>query len=162
MQVFYKRNLRHLSLWLVLPALCIASSNLFAGLSGENIIIVVNADSIRSRTIANHYVHLRKIPAGNVVFLSDVPDGLMASMDDFKDKILKPTLDTVNRRGLAKQARCIAYSADFPTSVDISSHTSRLPENGMKRIIGTRASITGLTYFYQFVLRDNHVYLSDK
>ena len=133
-----------------------------AGLSGENVVVVVNADSVRSRTIANHYVDLRKIPAGNVVFLSDIPDGLDVSLEVFRDKILKPVMETINQRGLAKQTRCIAYSADFPTGVNIGPHHDRLPGKGIKKTVGRRASITGMTYYYRFVFADSNLYLGNR
>ncbi|MGB7346493.1 MAG: hypothetical protein WBD20_19895 [Pirellulaceae bacterium] len=130
-----------------------------AGISGENIMVVVNADSLGSRTVANFYAELRKIPDNNIILLRDVPDGLTVSLHDFKSKILKPVLETIQNRGLAPQTRCIAYSAGFPTSVDIQSHYDRLPSAEVKKLIGTLGSITGMTYFYRYVLADGEGYL---
>ena len=126
-----------------------------AGLSGENLIVVVNADSLASRTVANHYVKLRDIPAGNIIFLSDIPDGLTIDLDGFREKILKPILATIEKRGLATQARCVAYSADFPTSVDIASYQANPPPGMSSKLVGRLGSVTGLTYLYQFVLADS-------
>lgn len=130
-----------------------------AGLSPENVVVVVNASSTDSRTIANHYVALRNIPSVNVVFLREVPDELTISLDEFKSRILLPLLSELNRRQLASQARVIAYSAGFPTSVDITTHTARLTDPNQKKYQLSTASLTGLTFYYQFLLADNEKYL---
>lgn len=140
------------------------SQTAWAGVSPENVIVVVNADSHASRTIANHYVHLRKIPSSNVIFLKDVRgeengDDLNMDLEVFKIKILRPVFETINARGLAAQARVIAYSADFPTSVNVKRHTDRLTNESLKQYQNATASITGLTYLYQFVLGDSESYL---
>ncbi len=131
-----------------------------AGISSENVIVVVNADSMVSRTIANHYVHLRDIPSSNVVFLEGITgDPLKISLDDFRTKVLSPVLNQINARGLAGQARVIAYSADFPTSVDISDHTSKLTDENQIKFQKPVASINGLTFMYRYVLADDPGYL---
>jgi hypothetical protein len=130
-----------------------------AGMSAENVVVVVNAGSHDSRTIANHYVDLRNIPSGNVVFLREVPSELTISLDQFKSRILLPLLSELNRRQLVSQARVIAYSAGFPTSVDISAHTARLTDPNQKKYQLSTASLTGLTFYYQFLLADNEKYL---
>ncbi len=135
-------------------------SSAFAGISADNVVVVVNADSVDSRTIANHYVELRNIPTGNVIYLENVPDGLKVSLDDFKTRILSPLLEQVNRRGLARQTRVIAYSAGFPTGVEISSHTARLTDAMQKQYQLPLASLNSMTFFYRFVLADDPSYLS--
>ena len=42
--------------------------NVFAGAIGSNWVVVVNGQSINSRTIANHYCSARNIPGRNVSF----------------------------------------------------------------------------------------------
>ena len=143
--------------------LCLATlfaGEVGAGISPENVIVVVNAQSRNSRTIANHYVSLRQIPENNVVLLKGVPTELRISFPDFKSKILQPLLDAVNKRGLAGQARVIAYSADFPTSVDIKEHVAKIKDANLKKIQKATASITGITYFYRFALANDHRYLA--
>ena len=129
-----------------------------AGLSGENIIVVVNSNSLASRTIANHYVHLRDVPTSNVLFLNEVPDQLVIGLEDFKSKILKPVLDQVNERGLARHVRCIAYSSGFPTTVNVAPHHVRLPNAEVKKLFSGLASITSMTYFYRHVFADKEGY----
>ena len=41
----------------------------YGGGGPENIFLVVNRQSWASQTVANHYIHLRKIPPGNVLYL---------------------------------------------------------------------------------------------
>lgn len=131
-----------------------------AGLSGENVIVVVNGDSHISRTVANHYVEIRQIPSTNVVVLDDISTGeLRIGLSDFKEKILKPVFAAINSRGLGRHARVIAYSADFPTSVDVSEHTKQLTDPNQIKYQRPVASINGLTYLYRFVLADNAQYL---
>ncbi len=130
------------------------------GVSPENVVVVVNSQSIVSRTVANHYINVREIPSSNVVLLEGVPsDQLKITLDDFKSKILTPVLDQINKRGLAGQISVIAYSADFPTSVDISVDTARLTDPSQIKYQRPTASINGLTYFYRLVLGEESSYL---
>ena len=41
----------------------------FAGGGPENVLLLVNSNSSGSKTIANHYIQLRNIPASNVVYI---------------------------------------------------------------------------------------------
>ena len=131
-----------------------------AGLSGENVAVVVNGDSVESRTIANHYIHLRKIPTKNVVVINDVPDGFKTDLESFREKILRPVLSQLDARGIANQTNVIAYSAGFPTAVTIPEHHARVEDENTKKYQRPTASLTGLTYFYRFVLNDKIGYLS--
>ncbi len=131
-----------------------------AGMSSENVVVVVNGDSMVSRTVANYYIDARKIPTKNVVVLSDVPSGLHVELEAFRDQILKPLLAEIDARGISPVARVIAYSAGFPTAVKISSHCDKLTDPTAKKYQLPVASITGLTYFYRYVLADDPGYLS--
>jgi hypothetical protein len=136
------------------------SSTCWAGVSGENVIVVVNGDSADSRTLANHYTQLREIPSCNVIVLNDVPQGRRCELDEFQTKMLKPILDQVDARKLAPQIKVIAYSTGFPFSVTIKRHRNRLKIAGLKKVQGPVASVTGLTYFYNHILADGEGYLS--
>ncbi|MEM6365002.1 MAG: hypothetical protein AAF745_11280, partial [Planctomycetota bacterium] len=131
-----------------------------AGMSAENVVVVVNGESLESRTVANHYADLRSIPTRNIVVLDNVPDTLSITLDEFKDQILQPLLKTIDERKIAPQTRVIAYSAGFPTAVKIPEHTAELTDETLKKIQQPVASITGLTYFYQFVLANQSGYLN--
>ena len=85
----------------VLIAVVVAAPIVQAGITAENVIVVVNGKSAASRTIANHYVEARAIPDANVVILPAVPDDLKVSLNDFKTRILGPTLKAIDDRGLS-------------------------------------------------------------
>lgn len=143
--------------WMML--LCSAATAV-AGLSSENVVVVVNGDSTVSRTVANHYIDLRQIPSKNVIVLHDVPQGIRIDLDPFRDKILKPLLAEIDARGISSFVKVIAYSADFPTAINVPSHTAKLQDENAKKYQAPVASLTGLTYFYRFVLVDDPGYLS--
>ncbi|WP_197168028.1 hypothetical protein [Neorhodopirellula pilleata] len=140
-------------------AVCTAASPVLAGVTGENVAVVVNAASIDSITVANHYVSLRHVPANNVIWLDDVPEGNSVSLNDFRDRILKPLLEKINAKQIAAQIQVVAYSAGFPTAVQIGEHTKRLTDPNQKKYQTPTASINSLTYFYRFVLSDSSDYL---
>ncbi|MEM6471474.1 MAG: hypothetical protein AAF802_18065 [Planctomycetota bacterium] len=131
-----------------------------AGLSSENVVVVVNADSAISRTIANHYIELRDIPTKNVILLRGVPKKLRTSLKVFRESILRPILEEIDRRGIAPAVRTIAYSADFPTLIDVKEHHQKINEPTVQKYQSPNASLTGLTYFYRLVLADNPSYFS--
>lgn len=140
--------------------LALSTPQSFAGVGPENLIVVVNADSDDSKTIANHYVELRKIPSSNVIFLSDIPKQPVTNLEAFREKILKPLLAEIDARGLASQVRAVAYSAGFPYAVNVKEHRERIEDPQLKKYFTPVASINGLTYFYRFVLADSEQYLS--
>lgn len=128
-----------------------------AGLTSSEVVVVVNGDSANSRTVANHFVALRNIPARNVIVLSQVPDSEVIGVEDFRTKILRPVLGEIGRRKLGAHVQCVAYSADFPTAVDISADLSGI-EN-LPNIYTPKGSITGLTYLYSRVLNGDASYI---
>lgn len=141
---------------LILVALLL-SSPAHAGGGPQNVAVVVNADSWASLAVANHYVALRKIPAGNVVYLRDLPGNLSIGVEEFRQRILRPVLEKLERRGLAGQIDCIAYSADLPYAIHVAADVEK---QKLPRMITPEASINGLTYLYEPVLAKNPEYLS--
>ena len=137
----------------------VLSTPLCAGISGENVVVVVNGDSADSRTLANHYVLLRDIPSNNVIVLSDIPTKIRCSYGDFLGKILTPLLEQIDARKLAAQTKVIAYSVGFPLSVNVGKHHKRLKDPGLRKVQKGIASITGLTYFFNYLKADSEGYL---
>lgn len=127
-----------------------------AGLAPEETALVVNAESWLSRSVANEYASLRGIPSANIIQMEGIPSHEGIPVSQFRELILQPLLVTLERRRLAPHVSCIVYSADFPTWVDVSDDVGsrRLPD-----VVGSRASLTGLTYLYQGVLARNLDYL---
>lgn len=131
----------------VLLAFCPATH---AGLGSADVVVVVNGESLNSRTLANHYVQFRQIPPRNVIVLDQVPNSERITVDQFREQILKPLLNEINSRGLGGHVQCIAYSADFPTAIDISTDLEPLGE--LPQWLTKQASINSLTYLYRQVL----------
>lgn len=152
---------RHLRLGLAIFVVhWMIASTAFAGIGPENLLVVVNADSVESRTVANHYVQLRQIPSTNVVLLRNIPTEMVCSLDDFRERILKPLLAEIDNRGLGRQIRAVAYSCHFPYGVNIQSHHKRLTNADMSKVFTPTASINGLTYLFRFIMADREEYLA--
>ena len=132
------------------------SSAAFAGGGPENVAVVVNADSWASQAVANEFIHLRRIPPNNVIYLTLGPthDFGTVDVDFFRQKVLAPTLATIKERGLAAQIDYVIYSTDLPNSVNFASD---MPDRNRNY---STASATGLTYLYQRVLDKNVEYVS--
>ena len=131
---------------------------IYAGDLPENVVLVINASSESSKRIAQTYAILRDVPDSNLIWLSDVPDQDPISVDDFRERILKPLFAEIERRGLTNQIDIIAYSSDFPTAIDISKDLEKLPE--IPKVVTKLGSINGLTTLYQGVLAENPAYVA--
>lgn len=157
----HKRTLTPLAvLALALPFFLVfaCSSAVQAGLTASEVVVAVNGSSANSRTLANHYCKLRSIPSINVIVLNEVPDAETISVADFRDKILRPLLQEVEQRRLANHVQCIAYSADFPTAIDISADLAEVKD--LHTVFTKTASINGLTYLYDLVLKSDPAYIT--
>ncbi len=145
-----------LALWLSFGQL-----SAWAGVGPENTVVVVNADSWASVSIANHYIKLRNIPSSNVVslHLSDLADFEQVSADQFRQRVLSPVLEAIEKRGLTPQIDCVAYSSDVPYAVhvgnDVQAAHAQLPQ-----VLSQVASVNGMTYLYRQVLAKDVGYLA--
>ena len=139
-----------------------------AGGGPENVVVVVNADSDSSKLIANWYVHDRKIPLQNVIYLEGIPNRERVGEDVFKDKILKPILEQLGKRKLVRSVDYIVYSSDFPTTVDTPKLRKKLLEMlkqqpGQQipdKVFGARCSLNAMTFFAGAVAQDNPGFMS--
>lgn len=130
----------------------------FAGATASQWVIVVNGQSKRSLTIANHYCSWRNVPASNVIVLDNVPAKNTISMAEFREQILDPILSKIASRKLAFHIQGIAYSADFPTAIDLSAEPKPLGKQA--EFLTPVGSINGLTYLYRLVKIDNTSYIA--
>lgn len=141
--------------WLVTAALtlltAVAATPARAGGGPENVFLVVNPNSPESLAIANHWIALREIPAGNVCYIPWAPRAYRTSGTEFRDKLLKPLLKEIDARGLGGQIDCIAYSAGFPWQINFEDIHGK-EKHGTP--FSPAASLTGATYLYQFILGD--------
>ncbi len=144
-----------------LSALCLVASSMVsvharASIGPENVAVVVNGDSPDSIRVANEYGRLRDIPASHFIVLHHVSGTEFTDVDHFRDEILKPTLETLKSRGLTAQIDCITYSTDLPYSINVGSDINGRP---MPMVITQPASINGLTYLNDWVLKKDIDYL---
>lgn len=133
------------------------AEELIAGVTESQLVVVVNGGSADSRTIANHYVHWRNIPTHNVIVLKDIPNQEVITVDQFRQLILRPIFSEIDRRGL-NDIKCIAYSADFPTAIQIDTDLKKIPN--LPIYVTAMGSINGLTMLSQFVLQNNPSYVA--
>ncbi len=117
-----------------------------AGGGPETTLVVVNARSPLSKRIANEYLRLRQIPSNHVVWLEEVPSVGSIPLETYRKKVWKPIDEFLRTRGLEEEIDVIAYSADFPYGVDFASDLKARKIQKHKHL-GTRASLTALTYF---------------
>jgi hypothetical protein len=123
-----------------------------AGGGPENVLLIVNASSESSKTIANHYIELRKIPPQNVVYL-DWKGSLAGCKGlNFRARILLPAIKVLEDRKLTPQIDYIVYSSDFPWAVDLQS---LFPGQVFPKQFAPTASLTGATYLTPFVTSNN-------
>ncbi|MDA7924035.1 hypothetical protein N9B60_01440 [Mariniblastus sp.] len=148
-------------------AVCAQPCAAIAGGGPENLILIVNADSASSKLLANHYIHGRGIPRSNVIYLEGVPDREIIPWPQFKTQILEPLLNEIKRRKLVGQIDYVVYSSDFPTTIIINEHRTKLlemlkeqgQENVPPQLFNPNASITSLTFFAGAALREQPAYM---
>ena len=140
-------------LWLMVGWLVASSDSLRGGSTALQWVVVVNGRSEASRTLANHYCQMRGIPAINVVVLPDVPPLEQTTVEIFRQKVLLPMFEEIQRRGLSNHIHGIAYSSDFPTAIDLMADLVNLKERS--EYLTPVGSLTGLTYLYRLVLDRN-------
>ncbi len=143
-------------LLLVAIVLWSSVSRSLGGLAPESVLLVVNADSTNSLSIANEFVQLREIPAINIVTLKGVTNVEQLSVNDFRGQVLGPVLDAIKQRGLTSQIRCIAYSADLPTAIQLQGDIGTQP---LPQILTPVGSINGLTYLHELTMAKDIRYL---
>ncbi len=148
-------------------AVCGLPCKAFAGGGPENLILIVNADSASSKLLANHYIHGRGIPRSNVIYLEGVPDREIIPWPQFKTQILEPLLNEIQRRKLVGQIDYVVYSSDFPTTIIVNEHRTKLlemlkeqgQENVPPQLFNPNASITSLTFFAGAAVREQPAYM---
>jgi len=139
---------RHALLSLVALALTLLPASARAGGGPENVFVVVNAASWASQTVANHFIELRQIPPVNVFYLDWTAGTDSIEGDAFRQRILGPTLEMIDRRGLAGQIDYIVYSSDLPYGVDLSRDfvNAKIPD-----VARPGLSINSATYLWHLV-----------
>ncbi len=149
---------RALALWTLLYALTTLNVSR-AGTSEESTLLVVNADSVVSMSVANAYLALRHVPAQHVLYLHGIPPRDTIPIEVFRQRILLPIEAYLEAQAWHEDISLVAYSAGFPYAIDFSAD---LKTHNLKcgRLCGKAGSITGLTFFTQEVLAGSLNYLS--
>jgi hypothetical protein len=124
------------------PEICIA------GGGPENVLLVVNVNSEASKTVANYYIDLRKIPPTNVFYLNFPAGRVSIPSNIFEKLILSPIFKEIEKRKLSKQIDCVVYSCDFPWRVDFKK---QFASENLGRSFTPMCSLTSATYLYAFV-----------
>ena len=149
--------LRHAFLPALLLAALADAPRAEAGGGPQNLVLVVNALSEDSKTIANHYIRRRDIPSRNVIYLRWSGNQESCRADAFRQGILRPVLSEINKRGLALQTDYLVYSAGFPWKIDFKDDFKEIK---FPRKTSTYASLTGATYLWESSLRKDPTLLS--
>jgi hypothetical protein len=136
-----------------------SASRLLAGGGPENVAVVVNADSFASQAVANAFVALRQVPAGNLIYLAlgDLPSFEIVDVPTFRERILRPAFETLESRGLAGQIDYLVYSSDIPYAIRVGADVG---DRELPRVLTETASINGLTYLFPLVLAQQPEYLA--
>ena len=128
-----------------------------AGGGPENVLLVVNQNSERSKLVANEYVRLRDLPASNVVYVNYRGGVDQCPAARFRKEILSPVLKTIDERKLSRQIDCVAYSVDLPWRILMKDDH---PDQKFPKNFHPFASITGCTFLYQHVMQKNQALFS--
>ena len=140
------RASRRLALLLAVLVVGRGATSVRAGGGPENVLVVVNPANPDSLEIANAYVTLRRIPALNVVLVPWDGSPEVATLEEFKTRILAPVRAAIAGRRLGGQIDCVAYSAGFPWRIDFSA---ALPAEIAKQDSFPSGSLTGMTMLHE-------------
>ena len=148
--------LAHACLVAAIATVLAAPSGAHAGQTPESVVVVVNADSWASLTVANEYARLRHIPPANFVLLRGISafDGM--GPDQFRSEILGPVLQAIDDRGLRAQVDCIAYSVDLPSVIWVQSD---MAGKSFPQVITGAASSNSVTYLHELFMKKDTAYL---
>lgn len=122
----------------------VAAPNVFAGGGPENVFLLVNANSDSSKTIANHYIALRKIPASNVMYVDWKGSVEFGTGKVFREQLLLPALEEMSKRRVGPQIDYLVYSSDFPWRLELGD---LFPDAKFEQPFMPTASLTGSTFY---------------
>lgn len=112
----------------------------------ESTVLIVNARSPESRTVARAWARLRSIPTEHTLVLDDVPaaEGVIP-VDAFRETILRPIRAWLDARGMTGQTSLVTFSVGFPYGVDFGTDV-RAQGLELAPPISPTASLTSMTY----------------
>ena len=133
----------------LISAMLLSAGRVLAGGGPENVLLLVNANSESSKTIANHYIELRKIPPTNVVYINWTGSLGIGSAERLREKVLLPTLKVMDERRITQQIDYLVYSSDFPWRVELQP---LFKDHKFTGPFDPYASITGATYLLSYLI----------
>jgi hypothetical protein len=122
-----------------------------AGGGPQNVAVLINSNDPDSLAVANCFIELRQIPATNVIYVSWELDARATTAVKFRDRLMKPALAELEKRGVLPQIDCIAFSSGFPYLVDCA----RLwPDEAFPKASRPTTSLTSAAYLYQLLTEE--------
>ena len=114
--------------------------------------MVVNQNSEASLAVANCFIHLRNIPAANVVYIDFATNrkGKSRDADSFRKKVLNSVFEHMDRHRIANQITCITWSTGFPTSFSCKRQLAtfqKFAPSANGKAYSPACSLTSMTYF---------------
>lgn len=145
----YRNRMALRRLLIVLAIWLTATTTTLAGGGPQNLALVVNPDDPASMAVANCYVELRNLPPSNVFYVPWAIDARSTNGVKFRDLIMKPVMEEVERRGLAGQIDYLAFSSGFPYLIDCAPAFEGTEFPKQARPL---ASLTSSAYLNQFLV----------
>lgn len=139
---------------LLLAAVAPALSSLPPAVAGggpQNVAVLVNSKDPDSLAVANCFIELRQIPSTNVIYVPWELDARATSGAAFRDKLFKPALAELERRGVLPQIDCIAFSSGFPYLIDCGR---MWPGEEFAKTSRPTTSLTSAAFLYQFLAEE--------
>ncbi|MEN1678377.1 MAG: TIGR03790 family protein [Planctomycetota bacterium] len=123
-----------------------------AGGGPENLFLVVNELSEDSKLVANYYIRWRNVPDRNVLHVRWHGGQELTNVVKFRNQLLRPTLEAIEKRKLAAQIDYIVYAPGFPWRIDLQKD---FPGKQFPAELRPVASLTGATYLWRYVMGKN-------
>jgi uncharacterized protein (TIGR03790 family) len=92
------------------------ASNLLAGGGPQDVVVVINENSLNSQMVGRYYAKARGIQASHLCYVNS-PTNPSISQAAFENRIRQPVLQHIEEQGLSGRIRFIVFSADFPYKI---------------------------------------------
>lgn len=99
--------------WIIPAVFCAAVLSAQAGGGPQNVLVVVNDQSLASLELGKHYQQQREVPGRNILHISVTPTNNM-SMATFSNDVRGPILSYIATAGLSNQINTIIFSCGIP------------------------------------------------
>jgi len=118
----------------------VLSSQVFAGGSGLNVVVVVNQNSTNSLQLGNYYCEKRGVPPQNLLRINWPGGKVTWSRTDFENVLRTPLNAMLTSRGLSNQIEYVVLSMDIPY---------RVGDGGGIATLGTNSTTSALFYGFK-------------